>query len=655
MRDQTADWQPEFYSGGGVLICVYSMGGVEVGEFLMDCPLQDSRLHVHYKGMLINEEKRVFYDTRVDNNGQPLEFSLAEKAVLVVHVILQNDYGFVRFSGLCYFAERLWMRRETFKNQFKEENPTCSAASISDSFLNIEPYRNRFEEENLAYRTCKNLIYPISDHALSDLCFGCSIATKKMDSIWNTRLKGFTHLNTISCGKMRYERYIYMKSQIGSLFGADALWSKGYTWSKVKIAILETGIRLRRAQIVNQDSLYDNLGHGAFVAGVIAGENKECPESTLRCYQQLQMSEMPYATCGQQQMPSTSTNHADASSSLPGQQMQSGVRRTMASTSMISADVLSESSHGSQINMAFGKVVKKPRTLATTSELDKTREDKGKMIITEAEVNSQCDKRLQVTPGNEFEGMKSTLISQPTSAVQNTVGREKGPTPQNRGWPASDAALREYCDKNYNQLLPIIAEKFNKEKERNEKLKEALSESEDSGGGHWKSRSKKKKPNREEDDLSQPWGEVAASNHERKKSFPPWKQQEGNQKQNFKKGGFRSQQRPERKQDRFTLLTKTHKEIFALDKGKFKAPPPMTTPVEKQNHTKFCKFHGEVGHNTDECMHLKKQIEEMLKAGKLSHLIKELKQNNRKEQPKVVKKGETSGKDKALVIIMVQP
>nr|GEX51943.1 reverse transcriptase domain-containing protein [Tanacetum cinerariifolium] len=33
---------------------------------------------------------------------------------------------------------------------------------------------------------------------------------------------------------------------------------------------------------------------------------------------------------------------------------------------------------------------------------------------------------------------------------------------------------------------------------------EAFSESEDSGGGHWKSRSKKKKPKREEDDLSQP-------------------------------------------------------------------------------------------------------------------------------------------------------
>nr|GEX49620.1 reverse transcriptase domain-containing protein [Tanacetum cinerariifolium] len=50
--------------------------------------------------------------------------------------------------------------------------------------------------------------------------------------------------------------------------------------------------------------------------------------------------------------------------------------------------------------------------------------------------------------------------------------RGKEPTPQDRDRPAFDAALREYCDKNYNQLLPIIAKKFNKEKERNEMLKE---------------------------------------------------------------------------------------------------------------------------------------------------------------------------------------
>ncbi|GJY45570.1 reverse transcriptase domain-containing protein [Tanacetum coccineum] len=91
---------------------------------------------------------------------------------------------------------------------------------------------------------------------------------------------------------------------------------------------------------------------------------------------------------------------------------------------------------------------------------------------------------------------------------------------------------------------------------------------------------------------------------------------------------------------------------MALEKGKFKTLPPMTTPVEKRNANKFCEFHGEVGHNTNECNHLRKQIEDMLKAGKLSHIIRELKQSSGREQPK--KKGETSGKEKPQTILMIQ-
>nr|GEU32503.1 reverse transcriptase domain-containing protein [Tanacetum cinerariifolium] len=470
---------------------------------------------------------------------------------------------------------------------------------------------------------------------------------------------------------------------------------------------------------------------------------------------------------------------------------------------------------------------------------------------------------------------EQTPLSQPTSAVRNTLGREQAP--QNLVRPVPDEDLREHCDKNYHQILPIIAEKLHQEKVQQEKLKavkarlnfekasqysesespnrrrnlkERLgprgaltrsispkqkrdrskspkekgperrtvfkrlekgvfhrlgdkeknvsahsrgierksyyssrreeescyqkSESERSAEGHWKSKLKKQKSSME-DDLSQPWvceetdpftpqiryfdfpktrmpshiktydgsedpedhlkifqaaaktkrwamptwchmfnstltgnarklecrdvkgasecmkisgfmhgitnpelikqlhdkipqsmdemmsvtttflrGEMAASNRERKKSFLSWKQETG-QKQNFKRGNFWNEQRLERKQDRFTLLTKTPREILALDKGKFKPPPPMTTSVEKRNASKFCEFHGEVGHTIDECMHLKRKLEEMLKAGKLSHLIKELKQNNGKDQAKIAKKGETSGKDKPLAILMVQP
>ncbi|GJR03302.1 hypothetical protein Tco_0526286 [Tanacetum coccineum] len=48
----------------------------------------------------------------------------------------------------------------------------------------------------------------------------------------------------------------------------------------------------------------------------------------------------------------------------------------------------------------------------------------------------------------------------------------------------------------------------------------------------------------------------------------------------------------------------------------------------------------------------RKQIDEMIKAGKLSQFIKELKQN---DKPKAPKKGETAGKERPLAILMVQP
>ncbi|GJS01641.1 reverse transcriptase domain-containing protein [Tanacetum coccineum] len=71
-------------------------------------------------------------------------------------------------------------------------------------------------------------------------------------------------------------------------------------------------------------------------------------------------------------------------------------------------------------------------------------------------------------------------------------------------------------------------------------------------------------------------------------------------------------------------LTRTPKEILTTKAGKFKPPPLM----------------------------LKKQIEELVRADKLSHLIKEIIQG--KEQPKVGKK-EGPANDKSMAIYMIQP
>ncbi|GMH16564.1 hypothetical protein Nepgr_018405 [Nepenthes gracilis] len=83
-----------------------------------------------------------------------------------------------------------------------------------------------------------------------------------------------------------WRRHLMMqRSQVTSLFGADVLWAKGYTGAQVKMAIFDTGIRANhphfrnikeRTNWTNEDTLNDNLGHGTFVAGVVAGQDSEC-------------------------------------------------------------------------------------------------------------------------------------------------------------------------------------------------------------------------------------------------------------------------------------------------------------------------------------------------------------------------------------------
>ncbi|GJU17854.1 reverse transcriptase domain-containing protein [Tanacetum coccineum] len=78
-------------------------------------------------------------------------------------------------------------------------------------------------------------------------------------------------------------------------------------------------------------------------------------------------------------------------------------------------------------------------------------------------------------------------------------------------------------------------------------------------------------------------GETAAAS--KKKGHAPWKpQDQPKQHVSERKSNFR---------------------------GKFKPQPPMVTPVEKRSSNKFCDFQNEKGHSTDECMQLKKQIEEL--------------------------------------------
>nr|GEV69024.1 hypothetical protein [Tanacetum cinerariifolium] len=87
---------------------------------------------------------------------------------------------------------------------------------------------------------------------------------------------------------------------------------------------------------------------------------------------------------------------------------------------------------------------------------------------------------------------------------------------------------------------------------------------------------------------------------------------------------------PKGTNDTFTPLTKTPKEILAMKSVSFPKPPPLIRTPEKQNLNKFCDYHGDRGHNTNDCYQLKKQIEEVVASGKLAHLVKDIRQNNQR-------------------------
>ncbi|GJX93818.1 hypothetical protein Tco_0348404 [Tanacetum coccineum] len=89
---------------------------------------------------------------------------------------------------------------------------------------------------------------------------------------------------------------------------------------------------------------------------------------------------------------------------------------------------------------------------------------------------------------------------------------------------------------------------------------------------------------------------------------------------------------PYSRRDTFTPLTKTPKEILAMESVNFPPPAPLIGTPEKQNLNKFCDYHGNRGHNTNYCFHLKKQIRDVLASGKLAHLVKDIRQDNQRNR-----------------------
>eukprot|EP00246_Nothoceros_aenigmaticus_P002994 TRINITY_DN13922_c0_g2_i1.p1 TRINITY_DN13922_c0_g2~~TRINITY_DN13922_c0_g2_i1.p1 ORF type:complete len:199 (-),score=43.41 TRINITY_DN13922_c0_g2_i1:53-619(-) len=106
------------------------------GDFPMDCPLEDSILKIHYKGLLPADCERIFIDTR-ENEGEPFQFSSGEGLVPegleascrlmlpgeVAQINCQPQYGYDTFprpENVPKGAEVLWLVELVGFEKFKD-------------------------------------------------------------------------------------------------------------------------------------------------------------------------------------------------------------------------------------------------------------------------------------------------------------------------------------------------------------------------------------------------------------------------------------------------------------------------------------------------------------------------------------------------------
>ncbi|TXG71857.1 hypothetical protein EZV62_000436 [Acer yangbiense] len=100
----------------------------------------------------------------------------------------------------------------------------------------------------------------------------------------------------------------------------------------------------------------------------------------------------------------------------------------------------------------------------------------------------------------------------------------------------------------------------------------------------------------------------------------------------------------------YHALNATREQILAAlhETGLLTKPEPLRGDPSRRNQAKYCDFHGDIGHTTSECFHLKDHIETLIRNGYLKEFI-DLTQEARQQVPDTTERDPPKHSDKGKV------
>ncbi|KAK3548464.1 hypothetical protein QTP70_013154 [Hemibagrus guttatus] len=275
------------------------------------------------------EDERATFSSSFSSDGfsssncSQLTLKLDFSSKLVEHEYIVAFNGYFTAKARSHFISSALQNAKTVNWKIvRRENPASDYPSdfevvqirqdARSSLLTLQdhPYIKRVTPQRKVFRTLKLL------NAGGDGSSSCNDTrwTQKWQSWQSSRPLRRTSLSLGSgfwhaTGRHSSRRLLRaIPRHVAQILQADVLWQMGHTGSGVKVAVFDTGLSEKhphfknvkeRTNWTNEKTLDDGLGHGTFVAGVIASM-RECqgfaPDSELHIFRVFTNSQVSYTS-----------------------------------------------------------------------------------------------------------------------------------------------------------------------------------------------------------------------------------------------------------------------------------------------------------------------------------------------------------------------